>query len=562
MTRDIVTLGDQLNEQLSKQDGHRAKRLLKLLIEIYDQKNLAIKLNALGVNISRECLNKLGKDPKSSSVRLDEEKMKVIRDNLLPAKPAHWDEPDFRFIDLFAGIGGLRKGFEEIGGKCVFTSEWEPRARRTYLANHYIDEHELPYFIDTEEESPDRNRSFMDVTKVTQSGNALLSDEEKANHIRKHIPEHDLLLAGFPCQPFSIAGVSKKNSLGRAHGFECETQGTLFFDVEKIIEARQPKFFVLENVKNLKNHDKGNTFATIVRTLDRLGYWILDISNAGDSVEEAITKVRKRKNEPTIIDGIHFIPQHRERIVLVGIRMDLVNENPDLKGLSLSQIVKPETRYTMANILCDLRKSEREKYTLTPNLWNYLYHYALKHQSKGNGFGFGLVDPTDSKAVTRTLSARYYKDGSEILINQSGLEPAYLEENKPFAVQKNLDRESYARGFADRYRGENPTLTESQFREEIKKGEQEFDGKFGRYAKEFDALFKTPRRLTPKECARLMGFEKPEFDRNDADKDFRIVCADASAYKQFGNSVVVPVFRAVAKLLQPHLKALGDSGKK
>ncbi len=561
MTRDIVTLGDQLNEQLNKKDEQSAKRLLKLLIEIYDQKNLAIKLHALGFNTSRESLNKLTKDPESVSVGLDERAMKLIRDNLLPAKPSHWGEPDFRFIDLFAGIGGLRKGFEEIGGKCVFTSEWEPRARRTYLANHYVDEHELPYFIDTEEESPDKNRSFMDITKVTQSGNTLLSDEEKAAHIRKHIPEHDLLLAGFPCQPFSIAGVSKKNSLGRAHGFECETQGTLFFDVEKIIEARKPKFFVLENVKNLKNHDKGNTFATIIRTLDRLGYWILDISDAGDSVEDAITNVRKRKNEPTIIDGIHFIPQHRERIVLVGIRMDLVNANPYLKDLSLNQIEKPESRYTMADILCGLSKNEKQKYTLTPNLWNYLYHYALKHQTKGNGFGFGLVDPTDAKAVTRTLSARYYKDGSEILINQSGLEIAYLEDKKKYAIEKNLDRESYARGFADRFHLENPTATSSQLIEEIKRGEQEYDEKHGRYAHQFDALFKTPRRLTPKECARLMGFEKPEFDRNDADKDFRIVCADASAYKQFGNSVVVPVFRAVAKLLQPHLKALGASGK-
>ncbi len=159
------------------------------------------------------------------------------------------------------------------------------------------------------------------------------------------------------------------------------------------------------------------------------------------------------------------------------------------------------------------------------------------------------------------MSARYYKDGSEILINQSGLEPAYLEENKQFAIQKNLDRESYAKGCVDRYRLENPTATSTQIIEEIKRAEQEFDDKCGRYAHQFDALFRTPRRLTPKECARLMGFEKPEFDRSEADRDFRIVCADASAYKQFGNSVVVPVFRAVAKLLQPHLKAIGDSGK-
>lgn len=184
----------------------------------------------------------------------------------------------------------------------------------------------------------------------------------------------------------------------------------------------------MENVKNLKSHDKGNTFATIIRTLDRLGYWILDISNAGSNIEEAISNVRKRKQEPTILDGMHFIPQHRERIVLVGIRNDLVEKNPLLKTLSLSQIEKPEIRYTIADILCDLSEDELRKYTLTPNLWNYLYHYALKHKTKGNGFGFGLVNPKNKDAVTRTLSARYYKDGSEILINQSGLENDYLEE--------------------------------------------------------------------------------------------------------------------------------------
>ena len=550
MTREIVALGDKLHEKLNKEDEQQAKRLLKLLIEIYDQKNLAIKLNELGFNTSRESLNKLCKDPDSVSIGLDARAMELIRSSLLPAKPLHWDNPDFKFIDLFAGIGGLRKGFEEVGGKCVFTSEWEPKARRTYLANHYVDEHELPYFLDSEEENPERNSSFMDITKVTLSGNPLISDEEKAVHIRKHIPEHDVLLAGFPCQPFSIAGVSKKNSLGRAHGFECDTQGTLFFDVEKIIEARQPKYFVLENVKNLKSHDKGNTFATIIRTLDRLGYWVLDITNAGADIEEAIANVRKRKNEPAIIDGIHFIPQHRERIVLVGIRNDLVEANPSLKELSLSQIEKPESRYTVADILCNLSDAERQKYTLTPNLWNYLYHYALKHQTKGNGFGFGLVNPKDDSATTRTLSARYYKDGSEILINQSELEQDYLNDKKQFAITKNQEREAYAKHFADQFKAEHPNASEAEYKEMIKTGEEKYDNAVGRYAKEFDALYKTPRRLTPQECARLMGFEKPEFDRNEHDTDFRIVCADASAYKQFGNSVVVPVFRAVAKLIK------------
>ncbi|MCL2916470.1 DNA (cytosine-5-)-methyltransferase [Shewanella corallii] len=550
MTREIITLGDLLHEQLNKEDELATKRLLKLLIEIYDQKNLAIKLNTIGFQTSRESLNKLSKDPDSISIALDERARNLIQEKLLPAKPEHWDNPDFKFIDLFAGIGGLRKGFEEVGGKCVFTCEWEPKARRTYLANHYVDESELPYFLDSEQENPDQNNSFMDITKVTLSAVEGISDEEKAEHIRKHIPEHDVLLAGFPCQPFSIAGVSKKNSLGRAHGFECDTQGTLFFDVEKIIEARQPKYFVLENVKNLKSHDKGNTFATIIRTLDRLGYWVLDITDAGTDIEDAIVNVRKRKNEPAIIDGIHFIPQHRERIVLVGIRNDLVEADSALKELSLNQIEKPNSRYTVSDILCDLSDAEKQKYTLTPNLWNYLYHYALKHQTKGNGFGFGLVNPKDDSATTRTLSARYYKDGSEILINQSDLEQDYLNDKKQFAIAKNQARETYAKRQADQFKAEKPDASETEYKEIVKVSEQKYDEAVGRYAKEFDALYKTPRRLTPQECARLMGFEKPEFDRNEHDKDFRIVCADASAYKQFGNSVVVPVFRSVAKLLK------------
>lgn len=554
MTKELVTLGDQLHEKLNKEDEQASHRLLKLLVEIYDQKNLSIKLNEIGFHTSRENLNKYCKSPQSVSITLDKRVRNLISKQLLPVKPRHWDNPDFTFIDLFAGIGGLRKGFEEVGGKCVFTCEWEAKARRTYLANHYVSESELPYFLDSEIENPEKNNSLMDITKITLSGNELLDDKEKAEHIRKHIPEHDLLLAGFPCQPFSIAGVSKKNSLGRSHGFDCETQGTLFFDVEKIIEARKPKFFVLENVKNLKSHDKGNTFATIIRTLDKLGYWVADISNAGANIEDAIAKVRKRKNEPAIIDGVHFIPQHRERIVLVGIRNDLVEVNPSLKEISLRDIEKPQKRYSIADILCELSPEEHRKYTLTPNLWNYLYHYALKHQSKGNGFGFGLVDPADQDAVTRTLSARYYKDGSEILINQSELEQSYLEDKKQFAIQKNLEREEFARAYVEKYTAKNPESTAVQRHEILKNGEKAYDELKGRYASEFDALYKTPRRLTPKECARLMGFEKPEFARTDSDTDFRIVCADASAYKQFGNSVVVPVFRSVANLLKPIIK--------
>ncbi|MEZ8321886.1 DNA cytosine methyltransferase, partial [Vibrio splendidus] len=282
-------------------------------------------------------------------------------------------------------------------------------------------------------------------------------------------------------------------------------------------------------------------------------YWIADISGVDSDIEEAIQEVRKRKPEPTVIDGAHFTPQHRERIVLVGVRKDLAEANPSLKRLSLRNIERPQKRYTFAEILCPLTDAEKKKYTLTPNLWNYLYHYALKHQTKGNGFGFGLVDPSNPNAVSRTLSARYYKDGSEILINQDALEPEYLTDNREHGIRKNLERDEVAKSFADRLKLNDPDAGEKEYKLAIKEGEKKYDELHGRYAPEFDSLYKTPRRLTPRECARLMGFEKPEFDRCDSDTDFRIVCADTAAYKQFGNSVVVPVFRAVANLLKNNI---------
>ncbi len=551
-----ILKGDIEDEKRIERNLLATNKLLKLLVEIYDQKNLAIKLQELGGNycdITREKLNKWKANPEAGIIVFHEKALEDLQNKLLPVKPAHWDNPDFTFIDLFAGIGGLRKGFEDVGGKCVFTNEWDSAARRTYLANHYVDEHELPYFLDNEKENVEQNTSYMDITKITQSGDSGVSEEDKQANILKHIPQHDLLLAGFPCQPFSLAGVSKKNSLGRAHGFECDTQGTLFFDVEQILITRQPKYFVLENVKNLKSHDKGNTFATIIRSLDRAGYWIADISDVDSDIEEAIQEVRKRKPEPTVIDGAHFTPQHRERIVLVGVRKDLAEANPSLKRLSLRNIEKPQKRYTFAEILCPLTDAEKKKYTLTPNLWNYLYHYALKHQTKGNGFGFGLVDPSNPHAVSRTLSARYYKDGSEILINQDALEPEYLIDNREHGIRKNLERDEVAKSFADRLKLNDPAVGEKEYKLALKEGEKKYDELHGRYAPEFDSLYKTPRRLTPRECARLMGFEKPEFDRCDSDTDFRIVCADTAAYKQFGNSVVVPVFRAVANLLKNNI---------
>jgi len=355
----------------------------------------------------------------------------AIRQRLLPltGQPEDRDSA-FRFIDLFAGIGGIRMAFETHGGRCVFTSEWNSWAQKTYLANFPGSAHALAG----------------DITKVDE----------------RDIPDHDVLLAGFPCQPFSIAGVSKKNALGRAHGFADETQGTLFFDVSRIIASKRPAAFLLENVKNLVGHDKGNTFRVIKKVLEKdLGYHI----------------------HYKVIDGAHFVPQHRERILIVGFR-----EQTDFDW---KDIVFPEQRLTLSSILHPEDGSEQpeghytvgpdasvdDRYTLTPKLWAYLKAYAAKHRAAGNGFGYGLVN---GDKVARTLSARYYKDGSEILISRGAR--------------------------------------------------------------------KRPRRLTPRECARLMGF--PD--------SFVIPVSDTQAYKQFGNSVVMPVIREVARVMKPRVLNLID----
>ena len=351
----------------------------------------------------------------------------ALREILREAPQSHHHSGSFTFIDLFAGIGGMRQGFESAGGRCVFTSEWNPWAQKTYIANYGSEEPIVG-----------------DITKVSAD----------------QIPDHDVLLAGFPCQPFSIAGVSKKNAMGRPHGFACRTQGTLFFDVARIVAAKRPKAFLLENVKNLLSHDKGNTFRVIRETLEQeLGYIV----------------------EARVLDGRHFVPQHRERILIVGFREDV--------GFRMDDLPLPGQGPVMASILHREDGSEKAedpyttgakarvnpKYTLTDKLWLYLQNYAEKHRLAGNGFGFGLVD---GNSVARTLSARYYKDGSEILIQQKGR--------------------------------------------------------------------KNPRRLTPRECARLMGFPP----------DFRIPVSDTQAYKQFGNSVVVPVIAAVAKHMEPFVQTL------
>lgn len=333
------------------------------------------------------------------------------------AKPTR---PAFRFIDLFAGIGGLRLGFESIGGRCVFTSEWDPFSQKTYALN-FRDNH--PIAGDIREYSAEPSR----------------------------IPEHDVLLAGFPCQPFSIAGVSKKNALGRPHGFLCDTQGTLFFDTAQIIAHHRPAAFLLENVKNLERHDQGRTFATILNVLrNELGYNV---------------QYRVISSEP-------WVPQKRERIFLVGFR-----EETQFDFASL-EIPMPGSGPKLGTIL-ESQDDVDPKYTLTEHLWGYLKGYKEKHQAAGNGFGFSLFGPND---VARTLSARYYKDGSEILIDQPG---------------------------------------------------------------------KRPRRLTPRECARLMGFETK-------DRSFKIPVSDTQAYRQFGNSVVVPVVEFVAEAMKPYIDAALD----
>jgi len=338
-----------------------------------------------------------------------------VRQKLLPLviAPAN-EECTFTFADLFAGIGGIRYAFEKSGGRCVFTSEWNQFAQKTYLAN-------FPH----------------------EEGHVLVGDITKVD--AEDVPDHDVLLAGFPCQPFSIAGVSKKNALGRPHGFADTTQGTLFYDVARIIAAKQPKAFLLENVKNLISHDKGNTFRTILQVLrDELGYEV----------------------HYKVIDGQHFVPQHRERIIIVGFREPV--------GFTWDDLRLPKPTKRMKDVLLPASEVD-QRYTLSPKLWAYLKNYAEKHKAAGNGFGYGLVT---EDSVARTLSARYYKDGSEILVSQGPR--------------------------------------------------------------------KRPRRLTPRECARLMGF--PD--------SFKIPVSDTQAYKQFGNSVVVPVIQEIARIMVPRLVEL------
>lgn len=446
---------EQLALSIHNFEDHTGKALLSNLLEIYDQKFIADYLSQLGEGvICRETINRWMKGKREACLNATEyEHLK----KLLPVPKVTAENADFRFIDLFAGIGGIRKGFEAQKGLCVFTSEWNDYAVRTYKANYAcVPEHKFN----------------SDIRDITLSNREDVSEDEAYAHIARQIPDHDVLLAGFPCQPFSIAGVSKKNALGRAHGFECKTQGTLFFDVARIIAAKKPAAFVLENVKNLKSHDKGRTFKVIMETLDELGYWVADSEASGSQ-------------DPKVIDGKNWLPQHRERIVLVGFRKDLNVHS----GFTLKDVTRfmPAQRPSLGSLL---DKEVPDNYVLTPKLWKYLFDYAAKHKAAGNGFGFGLVN---ENSVARTLSARYHKDGSEILIDRGW---------------------DFNRDFEDE-----------------------------------DNMKKRPRRLTPAECARLMGFCEP------GKSDFRIPVSDTRAYQQFGNSVVVPVFAAVAALMKDRIMA-------
>ena len=348
--------------------------------------------------------------------KLVSERVTAIADARVPERSA---PPSFRFIDLFAGIGGLRLGFEAIGGECVFTSEWDRHSQESY------------------------RRNFAD-----SADHVMVGDIRPYGADPSLIPQFDVLLAGFPCQPFSLAGVSKKNSLGRSHGFDDEQQGNLFFEIERIIRHHRPSAFLLENVKHLERHDRGRTFEVIRRTLEKdLGYHI----------------------DWRVVSSAPWVPQKRERIFIAGFC-----EDAGFSFDNFDRAIPPQAHWPTLGSILQSHNEIDSKYTLTPRLWQYLQDYRAKHEKAGNGFGYSLFGPGD---VARTLSARYHKDGSEILIAQKGTRP---------------------------------------------------------------------RRLTPRECARLMGFEH-------GTRSWEITVSDTQAYRQFGNAVAVPVVEAIAKFMEPYL---------
>lgn len=335
---------------------------------------------------------------------------KYIRKNEIKIQSSE----NLKFIDLFAGIGGFHNALSNLGCECVFASEIDAEAKKTYFKNYGL----FPY-----------------------------GDINKLNVI--DIPNHDILCAGFPCQPFSLAGISKKNSMGVPTGFKDLVKGNLFFNVRDIIREKRPRAFFLENVKNLKSHDKGKTWEIIYNTLEKeLDYTIFY----------------------KIVDGKNWVPQHRERIFIVGfdskLNLDLSNfiipteplEGKCYKYKYLSQIIEKEE-------LVD------PKFTIGPGTWRALQAHKARHKAKGNGFGFNLLSSNLSKTdITSTISARYYKDGAEILIPQS--------------------------------------------------------------------TGKRPRRLTVQEAMQLQGLDP---------KKFSFPVSNNQAYKQIGNSVVVPAIKDTAE---------------
>jgi len=406
-----------MSNRLSNVDlEHETKHALFLISQQYGRQHVA---DELGISIrTLERWNSKGvPHPKILRHALDSIFFPSFRSS---------SEASFTFIDLFAGIGGTRLGFEAVGGECVWTSEWNKFSQQTYCANFPSTRHGI-------------------------AGDITQADADS-------VPDHDVLIAGFPCQPFSVAGVSKKNSLGQSHGFACETQGTLFFDIVRILHAKRPHAFLLENVKNLSSHDKGRTFRTMLRVLtEELGYEVCFRT----------------------VDAKAFVPQHRERIFIVGFRegcgytTDSIHV-PQRESPCLEQVLHPEdgSEESEPHYTAGAKGAVDSRYVLSNKLWTYLRGYAAKHRAKGNGFGYGLVNRNQQ---SRTLSARYHKDGSEILIS----------------------------------RGKR----------------------------------QNPRRLTPRECARLMGF--PD--------NFKIPVSDTQAYRQFGNSVVMPVVKAVAESMYPYI---------
>ena len=327
-----------------------------------------------------------------------------------------------RFVELFAGIGGLGAGFEAVGGECVFANEYDKYAVTTYRANN---------------------------------PNVTVHDGDIRDLDAAAVPDHDVLLAGFPCQPFSLAGISKRNALGMPTGLNCHDQGNLFFEAARVIATKRPRVVVLENVKNFVTHNEGHTFRIVRQTLTGMDYAV----------------------NHRVLNAAAWVPQHRKRVFIVA-RRD--GEACDLESIAIPAESDWPTMSAVLHRVGDGEVAEppytdflgvSSKYTLTPRLWQYLQAYKEGHAAKGNGFGYGMVGP---QSRARTLSARYYKDGSEILVRREG---------------------------------------------------------------------GNPRRLTPRECARLMGFD------DSRSPSFTIPVSDTRAYKQFGNAVAVPASTAVAEVV-------------